>query len=169
MNAIEPGQSFTPTDPEALRRLAAAAIARNHHKALARHLASGLDPNAKCARGFHKGDTLLEAASNEDALECFIALKDAGAEMTQRATQHLFAPLIDQRRILSHLLASGELSPHGEAFPGFREITCYVWSLMSSEPASLNAVLAEQAQRERYEIIRGVDSLRSPPSKRRTL
>lgn len=164
------GQPALNAHDDLLRR-ASIAVARNHHKALTRCLAEGLDPNAMCYAGcWHKGDTLLEAASANDALECFIALRDAGAERTVQATQNLFTPSTEQRRILSHLLVSGELSPHGAVGRGFGEITCHDWALVSSsDDTSLQVILAEQARRERSEIMLEVDSPRAPPRTRRAL
>jgi hypothetical protein len=157
---------------EALRRVASVAVARNHHKALSGYLAQGLDPNAMCYAGarWPELNTLLEEASEHDSLECFIALRAAGARVTWRSTQFFFHTQCagragERRLILSHLFDSGELDPTGELWPD--GMTCVELASMSSSSAALDAIAVAISRRERVELTRGTEPSDVAYAKRR--
>lgn len=93
----------------------------------------------------------------------------AGAKRTWEATCNLFCPVGagfsppgDQLKILSHMLATGELDPSGDAWPGLSSLTCRHMASMTSDPASMHAILAEIARRERSEIMNASDRAGAP-------
>lgn len=95
-------------------RLASYAMERGQVKTLRRHLAEGLDPNAF----FHQRSsgpgpwTLIETTARRGYFECFKALEDAGARITDLAIMSAIEDDID-RSVLAHLLTTGTFDPRG--------------------------------------------------------
>jgi hypothetical protein len=95
-------------------RLASYAMERGHVKTPRRHLAEGLDPNAF----FHQRSsgpgpwTLIETAARRGYFECFKALEDTGARISDDAILSAIEDDID-RSVLAHLLATGTFEPRG--------------------------------------------------------
>lgn len=158
MKAIAASQPSTPTNPETLRRLASVAVSRNHFKALARYLSHGLNPNAICYEGgMREFQSLIEKAAENDSLECFVALSDAGA-LDASSMQFLFRPLGGEHKILQHLLASGRLDPFGIAYEKY---TCYELAILCNDSTSVDIVQAAQAEREACDLLKST----YPPSR----
>lgn len=169
-NAAAPGRKrrALPAGHEGLRRMASIAIARNHSRALAQYLKSGLNPDAaRYEGGWPETSTLIEAAAASDSLECFLMLRAAGAKEGFRSMNLLFlTPMAagDRKcRILRHLLATGELNPNGEAADGF---TCVEMACMTSDDSALNAVWDAQAKIEARDILSSVSGPAGAPRRR---
>lgn len=107
------------TDAEHRARLATYAVERGHAHTLRRHLAEGLDAEAKF---FYRGvgftsERLMGEAVWLGSVECVKALEDAGARLTdEEILRALHAR--HNREMVAYLLASGKLDPHGSTTSG---------------------------------------------------
>ncbi|MBE3025955.1 hypothetical protein OX462_12135 [Janthinobacterium sp. SUN098] len=100
------------TEAKRLARLASYAIERGHAHTLRRHLNSGL---AADAMFYHWGSghgpwTLIETAARRGQLECFKALEEAGALISENAILSAVEDKLDQG-VLAHLLAHRKFDP----------------------------------------------------------
>ncbi|MGF6181247.1 hypothetical protein ABIB42_002260 [Massilia sp. UYP32] len=107
------------TAAEHRARLATYAVERGHAHTLRRHLAEGLDPEAKF---FYRGvgftsERLMGEAVWLGSVDCVKALEDAGARLTDEEILRALHPG-HNREMVAYLLATGKFDPYGQMTSG---------------------------------------------------
>lgn len=154
-----------PPDSAALERLGSSAVARGQTRALRRHLAAGLDPNAFFQYGIFNrevwGASLLERAAEMGQMECFKILAEAGAQVSMRVMEICASE--NEPWFLRHLVETGRFEPSGGPKPGMSWID---YARINGAVGACEFLLQTICERERVDLNLMLDRAPAPRQRR---